>query len=263
MKLYRFFAYLALIALFFVSFTGSSTAQVGGGVTALVKGTAMSASGGTASDVTITVYKGTESIRTTKVTPEGKFTIVLKPGVQYRITFASTSYYFHEEQLNIQASDKFQEVPMSVTLKELELGKPYLFNDLIFEPKSTSISPNVMSDLENIASAVRRNPKLSLSITVYPDETPSGKKAAVQNGIAASRKSALLSFFSSKNIPASNIIIDVSSTVPAGGKFQRMVLEDQPAAAKGKKKKKAVAVTPAAKQMMVPQYAQIVMRSAS
>lgn len=253
----------ALIALFFLSAGESSRAQVNG-VTALVKGTAMCASGGTASDVTITVYKGSESIRTTKVTPEGKFTIVLKPGTQYRVTFASTNYYFHEEQLNISASDKYQEVPMSVTLKQLQLGSPYPFNDLIFEPKSTNISPNVMADLENIASAVKRNPKLSLSITVYPDETPAGKKAALQNGIAASRKSALLSFFSSKNIPSSNIIIDVSSTVPSNGQFQRMVLEDQPAvAAKGKKKKKTVVTSPVAKQMMVPQYAQIIMRSAS
>jgi len=259
MRFNRILMFLALLALFFISMTNISPAQIGG-VNALVKGSVMSASGGIADGVSITAYQGTEQIRSTKSTPEGKFTMVLKPGTQYRITFASTKYYFHEEQLSVPASDKYEEVPVQVSLKELDLGKPFSFSNLVFEPKSSSISQNVMADLENIANAMKHNPKLTLAGTVYPDEIPSGKKAAVQNGLAASRKSAILSFFASKNIPPSSTSIDISTNVSTNGTFERMVSVDA-APVKSKKKKKAPA-TSALKKTMVPQDAELMMQVA-
>ncbi len=262
MKLNRITRIAALIALFFIALPEISTAQMSG-VTALVKGKVSSTTGNIANGVTITAYKGSESIRTTKSTPEGKFTIVLQPGSQYRLTFASTKYYFHEEQLSIPASDKYQEVPLQITLKELELGKPYSFSALIFEPKSSDISPSVMQDMEAIANAMRHNSKLTLNGTVYPDETPVGKKAASQNGLAASRKSALVAFFQSKNIATSNISIEINTNVATNGSFERMINVDAAAPAKGKKKKKAPTATSAMKKIMVPQDAILVMQIAS
>ena len=262
MKLIKITRIAALIALFFISLPYISLAQMGG-ITALVKGKVSSTTGNIADGVSITAYKGSESIRSTKSTPEGKFTIVLQPGTQYRLTFASTKYYYHEEQLSIPASDKYQEVPVQVTLKELELGKPYSFSALIFEPKSSDISSSVMQDMEAIANAMRHNSKLTLNGTVYPDETPSGKKAAAQNGLAASRKSALLAFFQSKNIATSNISIEISTNVPANGSFERMISVDAAAPAKGKKKKKATVASSAMKKVMVPQDAELVMQVAS
>lgn len=254
--------FLALLAFIIIYSPQISPAQIGG-VTALIKGKVNSTSGNIADGVSITAYKGSESIRTTKSTPEGKFTIVLAPGNQYRLTFASTKYYYHEEQLTIPASDKYQEVPLQVTLKELELGKPYQFGNLIFEPKSSDISASVMPDLEAIANAMRHNSKLTLSGTVYPDEAPSGKKAAAQNALAASRKSAIMSFFEAKNIPSSNVSITVSSTVQNNAIFERMVSAEAATPAKGKKKKKAPAATSALKKLMVPQDAELVMQIAS
>lgn len=259
MKSGRIIVITALIALFFISVPQISHGQINK-VMALVKGSVTDASGSIADGVSITAYKGTEQIRTTKSTQEGKFTMTLAPGAEYRITFMSTKYYYHEEQLSVPASDKFQELPMQVSLKELEIGRPYSFSNLIFEPKSSNISASVMPDLDNIASAMKHNPKLSLSATVYPDETPAGKKASVQNGLAASRKSALLSFFQSKNIPTSNISIEINTNVPSNGSFERMVTSSDEPVAKGKKKKKTPPATAASKKVMVPQYAQIVMQ---
>ncbi|MDP4219846.1 MAG: carboxypeptidase-like regulatory domain-containing protein [Bacteroidota bacterium] len=258
MKLHRIASLTALCALFFISIPKISSAQIGG-INALVKGSVSNTSGAPAEGVTITAYKGTEQVRTTKSTPEGKFTLVLKPGTVYRLSFVSAKYYFHEEPLSIQQSDKYLEVPVQVSLKELELGRPYSFSDLVFEPKSSNISPNVMADFENIASAMKHNPKLTVTGTVYPDETPAGKKASAQNSLAASRRTALIAFFSSKNIPASNISIEVSTNVPGNGAFERTATAEQPAT-KGKKKKKGAATTVSTKKIMVPQYAQIIMQ---
>jgi hypothetical protein len=251
----------AFITLFLLCISTISSAQIGG-VNALVKGSVTTTSGGIPDGVSITAYQGTEQIRTTKSTPEGKFTIVLKPGNQYRVTFASAKYYYHEEQLSIPASDKYQEVPMQVSLKELETGRPFTFSNLIFEPKSSNISQNVLGDLESIASAMKHNPKLSLVGTVYPDETPTGKRAKEQNALAASRKSALVAFFAAKNISPSSISIDISTSVPANGTFERMISVDQSSSTKSKKKKKAPA-TSALKKIMVPQYAQLTMQAPS
>ena len=261
MRSNRIRAIIALTAFFFISQYEVSSAQINKAV-ALVKGDAVTAAGAVATDVSITTYKGSERINTTKVTPEGKFQIVLQPNTQYRVTFSSSNYYFHEEQLSIPASDKYQEVHMHVTLTALEVGKPYTFSNLIFEPKSSDISQNVMAEMDNIANAMKHNSHLTVSATVYPDESPMGKKAAAQNGLAASRKSALMSYFSSKNIPSSNVTIEISNNVPASGSFERIVTTDA-APVKSKKKKKAPAPGVMGKKMMVPQYAVIVMNMGS
>ena len=262
MKLNRFTLFFAFIALF--SLSTESFSQINK-VVALLKGNVVSASGAAATDVSITVYKGSDMINKTKSTPEGKFQVILQPGTQYRISFSGGKYFYHEEQLSVPASDVYQTVPMNVSLKELQFGSPYSFSNLIFEPKSSDISPNVSGDLEAIADAMKHNSKLTLSATVYPDEAPSGKKAAIQNGLAESRKAALLSFFLSKNISQSNVTIEISQNVPANGSFERIVTADQPAATKSKKKKKTPAPTPgvAGKKVMVPQYAEIVMQMPS
>jgi hypothetical protein len=250
----------ALCALLFLSNSQLSFAQMSH-ATALLKGDASSASG-TASDVSIAIYKGSEMVNKTKLTPEGKFTVVLQPGNQYRLTFTGTKYYFHEEQLAVPASDVYEEVPMHVMLKELEIGKPYQFSNLVFEPKSSDISPNVTTDMENIAAAMKRNQNLSITATVYPDEIPTGKKASVQNSLADSRKSALMAFFLSHNIAASNIAVQVSMSVPTNGTFERIVTTDPPATKSKKKPKKTKSPAPgvAGKKMMVPQYAEITMQ---
>jgi len=248
----------AIAALLFLA-SQASFAQLSH-ATALLKGDAAGASG-TASDVSVMIYKGSEMVNKTKVTPEGKFTVVLQPGNQYRLTFSGPKYYYHEEQLSVPASDKYQEVPLHVMLKELEIGKPYQFSDLVFEPKSSDISATVIPDMENIAAAMKRNQSLTISATVYPDEMPSGKKAAVQNSLADSRKSALMSFFLSKNIDASHVLVEINTSVPATGVFERTIIPDPPAT-KGKKKKKAPAAATTGKKVMIPQYAVITMQMA-
>jgi hypothetical protein len=259
MKLNRFSILLTIAAL--VIFSGTSSAQLSK-VVALVKGNVTTPSGSPVSDVSITFYKGSERVNTTKSTSEGKFTQITQPGTQYRVTCSGGNYYYHEETLSVPASDVYQTVPMSVTMRELEIGRPYSFPNLIFEPKSADISSSVMPDLEAIALAMKHNAKLTVSVTVYPDEAASGKKAAVQNSLADSRKAALLSFFLSKNIPQANVTIEISQNVPTNGSFERTVTTDPPAT-KGKKKKKAPAATASAKKVMVPQYAELVMQMAS
>jgi hypothetical protein len=114
-----------------------------------------------------------------------------------------------------------------------------------------------MTDLENLANAAKRN-KLSLKCSVYPDATPSGKSAAAQTDLANSRKSALTSFFMSKNLSSSSFSIDINNSLPPG-KYERTITETPEETATKGKKKKAKAAKPVTKKVMVPQYAEIMM----
>lgn len=246
-----------IIALF-LSVCSISLYGQGNKPVALLKGQVTSTKGANIADVSVSAFEGSKLINTGKTNTEGKFQIILKSGIQYKLTYSNADYYYQEEQLNIPPSDKYQEVPKTVQLRPLELNSAFPFSTLIFEPKSSKIEGAVMADLENITNAAKRN-KLSLKCTVYPDATPSGKSATIQTELANSRKTALTSFFMSKNLSSSSFSIDISNALPPG-KYERTITETPEAvAAKGKKAKKAKAVKPVTKKVMVPQYAEIMM----
>ena len=254
--------YLILLAfsLFCISASSTSFAQASK-IVALLKGQVKTLSGENLKDVQVIVYKGAERLNTGKTNSDGKFQIIVAPGAEYRVGYSHASYYYKEETLNIPASDKYQEVPLTAALKELEFGKPYPLTSLIFEPRSSTIESSVMSDLEGLAQIMKRNNKISLAITVYPDEVPAGKNAAKQNDLANSRKAAISSFMLSKNI--SNFSININTSVPQGKYERTLVTTEEPAATGKKKKAKKAAAKSTSKKVMVPQYAEFVMRSSS
>jgi hypothetical protein len=225
---------------------------------ALLKGQITSTKGGNVSDVNVSAYEGGKLINSGKTNTDGKFQIILKSGITYKLTYSNSDYYYQEEQLVIAPAEKYQEIQKTIQLKPLELNSAFPFATLVFEPKSSKIEAAVMTDLENIANAAKRN-KLSLRCTVYPDATPSGKNAATQNDLASARKTALTSYFMSKNLSASNFSIDINNSLPAG-KFERTITETpEETTTKGKKKKSKTAAKPVTKKVMVPQYAEIMM----
>jgi hypothetical protein len=257
----RKYLILLVFSLFSISASTTGFAQASK-IVALLKGQVTSQSGEKLKDVQVIVYKGGERINTGKTNTEGKFQIILQPNAEYRIGYSHGSYYYKEETLSIPASDKYQEVPVSASLKELEFGKPYPMSSLIFEPRSSSISSTVLSDLEGLAQVMKRNNKVSLIITVYPDETPAGKNAAKQNDLAAARKAAISTYLLSKNI--SNYTININTSVPPGKYERTLVMTEEPAATgKKKKSKKAAPAKSVSKKVMVPQYAEFVMRQSS
>lgn len=253
--------YLILLVLGLIITGSSQVFAQASKVVALLKGVVTSTSGEKLKDVQVIVYKGGERVNTGKTNSEGKFQIILQPNAEYRIGYSHAEYYYKEESLPIPALEKYMEVPVSATLKELEFGKPYPLSTLIFEPRSATISQGVMSDLEGLAQVMKRNNKISLAITVYPDEAPMGKSAAKQNDLANSRKAAITTFMLSKNI--SNYTVTINNSVPPGRYERTLVMTEEPTTSKKKSKKKAAPAKSVSKKVMVPQYAEFVMRQAS
>ncbi len=228
----------------------------------LVKGEVRNSSGAPVEGVVIQTYKGGEKINTTKSTPEGKFQIILQPNTEYHLIFSSPSYYTLDQPVSVPTLEKTQDIPVSATIRPLELGSPYPFKAPVFEPKSSTVSPAVTTDLDNIAAQIKRNGKLRLAVTVYPDEMPSGKKMAVQTDLANSRKNAIAGYFLAKGINNNLVSVTVSNSVPSG-KFDRTVTEDAAPEPKGKSKGKKAGkkkgTASASKNIKAPQTADVVM----
>ncbi|HYM19696.1 MAG TPA: OmpA family protein [Candidatus Kapabacteria bacterium] len=250
-------AALILAALLVMSSTASAQMNK---VVALVKGSVQTTSGSPVSDVQIQVYKGGEKVTNTKSTSEGKFQMVMQPNTDYKLICTNSKYYYTEQAFSIPALEKYQEVPVTVTMRPLELGSPFPFSAPVFAPKSKTISQSVTNDLDNIAAQMKRNTKLTLNVTVYPDEPPTGKKANAQNDLASARKNAIAGYFLSKGLNAASVSVSTSNEVPPG-KFTATVTTSDDPPAKGKKKKKSKA--PVTQNIKAPQTADIVMQVAS
>jgi hypothetical protein len=222
---------------------------------ALVKGEVTDQSGTKLADVQVSAYKGGERINSVKTSKEGKFQVILQPSADYIIQFSHPDYYFQEERISVPALEKFQEMPVNARLRPLELNKPYDFSAMIFEPSTSSISPAASEELENLVNLVKRN-KLSLRVTVFPDQTPSGANANKQNDLAEARKSAITSYFASKNLSGGSFNVTINNS-PGPGKFERMITETVETPPKKKTGKPTVKTT--TRKALVPQYIEVVL----
>lgn len=256
-RIHRIAFAVALIA----AVTSVASAQMNK-VVALVKGEIVNQSGAKVPDVSVQVYKGSEKVNTTKSTSEGTFQVILTPGTEYKLICSNAKYYYHEQMLSIPTLEKYQIIPITVPMRALEIGTPYPFTNMVFEPKSSTVSPNVASDLDQIAAQMKRNGKLTLSVTVYPDVAGTSASSAAETELANARKNAIAGYFMSKGLSASSVAVTVSTTL-GPGKFERMITKEATEViVKGKKKapKKKKGKAPAPVKMMVPQTADVVMK---
>ena len=185
--------------------------------------------------------------------------MVMQPNTDYKLICTNSKYYFAEQPFSIPALEKYQEVPVTVTMKPLELGTAFPFSAPVFEPKSSTVSSKVTNDLDKIAAQMKRNSKLSLSVTVHPDEAATGKKANTQNDLATARKNAIAGYFLGKGINSSMVAVNISN-VAGSGQFATTVTTSDDTPAKGKKKKKGKASAPVTQNVKAGQTADIVMQ---
>jgi hypothetical protein len=96
--------------------------------------------------------------------------------------------------------------------------------------------------LDELASLVRKNPRMKLEISVYPDMEIRSKKDAAQEKLLQERSNALRQFFLNRNAMGSVTI----SSLPTLAGSSMAALEPVAAAKKGKKSKPAAATKGAA-----------------
>jgi outer membrane protein OmpA-like peptidoglycan-associated protein len=214
----------------------------------LLKGDLVGGDGQKLSGATIGIYNGTEKVTTTRSNSEGKFTAILKPATTYRVTFTAPMCAYDEETVVVPATDKYLEIPLHAALKAMHDGQPFALAQPVFSDQSATVEISAIPQLDDIINEVKHNPKLSLSITVYPDHPiKSAKKDAKEQQLAASRSNAITSYLMSNGVSEKSYTIERATTVPEG-QFPRTA-----EVVTTKKKKKGV-------PSLMPQYIQIIAR---
>ncbi len=233
----------------------------------LLKGDVTLSDGTPIANVPIAIFKGTDRLSTPKSSPDGKISTILQPSATYRFVVNSSDYLYHEDTLVIGALKAYQEFPIHIVLSPLKDGQAFELPLPVFAPKSQEILACATPGFDRIIDQMKHNQKLSTSITVYPDAPVKTKKDAAQKSLAASRETAIRSYFLGKGISESRFSVqsEIASIPP--GKFQPNDpvfpprSADPPATSKKKKKGKAPAAS--ASNALVPQYIEVVAHIAS
>ncbi len=212
----------------------------------LLKGELVTSDGQKLSGATVAIYNGTEKVTTTRSNTDGKFTAIVHPATTYRVTFTHPQYSYNEETVVVPATEKYLEVPLHASLRPLHDGQAFALSQPVFMEKSATIEQSALSQLDEIVNEVKHNPKLTLTITVYPDHPiKNPKKDVKEQQLAAGRSNAITSFLLSNGVSAKSFSIVKSTDVP-DGQFPRTITTA------AKKKKKATT-----ERVMIPQYVQI------
>jgi outer membrane protein OmpA-like peptidoglycan-associated protein len=210
---------------------------------ALIKGEVRSTEDqSTVSGLQVAVISGSERIATSKTNVDGKFTAIVPPGGTYRLSYTSQNYAFREDTIQVPAADKYQEVPVRTTVMPLRDNQDLTPRQPLFAKGSSKLDPVTSQRLDELASLVRKNPRMKLEISVYPDMEIRSKKDAAQEKLLQERSNALRQFFLNRNAMGSVTI----SSLPTLAGSSMAALEPVAAAKKGKKSKPAAATKGAA-----------------
>jgi hypothetical protein len=260
-RINRISLFIVILSLIAVQSNAQITKTVG-----LLKGSVTLADGTPLANIPVTILKGNDVLNTTKSSPDGKITSILQPGATYRIRVNTSGYLYYEDTLSLGALKSYQEFPVHITLSPLADGQAFSLPLPVFAPKSQSILSCAQPEFDRIIEQMKHNPKLSASITVYPDMPVKTKKDAAQKTLAASREMSIRSYFLGKGISESHFSVasEIASVPP--GKFQPNDPVFPPSTAttapSKKKKKKTKASEPTAPSL-VPQYIEVVAHMAS
>ncbi len=264
---YNYAQFVAICAALF-ALNSSAYAQLGNlsRAVGMIKGDVVGDDGSPLGGVKVTILRGTERVTTTTTKPDGKFTNILQPNGMYRFVVNDTKYAYHEDTIMVPALDKYTEYSLRIFLTRLHDGDIFPINDAVFLPKSSTVTEGSTARLNEIVDLIRRNVKLSLNITVYPDWEIKGKKDASQQTLVDGRATAIRSFFLGKSIQANRFSVVTSATVPVGRfTIPGVSVPAPPADASAKKGKKKKGDAPAATSTgngLIPQYVEIVARLA-
>jgi|SRR5665213_363142 len=235
--------------------TNVASAQISKSV-GLLKGEVTLADGTPLANIPVVIFRETERVTSTKSNSGGNVTAILQPNATYRIAVNSSGYMYHEEMLTVPPLSAYQEFPLHITLTPLRDGQIFELSLPVFEPHSRDINGAAMAELDRIADELKHNPKLSVSVVVYPDAIVKSKKDAAQKSLAAARETSVRSYFLGKNVSSSRFSVEsVTTTIPEGRFPMPANLMDHPKPAKWKGRKKMTTVV--AVPTMFPQYVEI------
>ncbi|MFC2130401.1 OmpA family protein [Bacteroidota bacterium] len=105
----------------------------------------------------------------------GKYTVIMKPGSDYRLNFKKDGYLFSSAKYNIPYSTEFKEIKKNHSLKPLKDGIKYVSYSILFEYDKATLFENSKPELDTIVTILENNKSLLLEISGFTDNIGSEK----------------------------------------------------------------------------------------
>ncbi len=196
--------------------TGAVFAQISHSV-GLLKGQVTLADGTPLANVPVIIFRGVDRINTTRSTSDGRITSILQPNGMYRFAVSEPGYMYSEDTLNVPALSAYQEFPVHIVLTPLRDGELFHLPQPVFEPRARDIDPAADAELNAIALQLKHDPKLSVSIVVYPDAPIKTKRDAAQKSLVTSRVASMQSYLIGQGVSEDRFSVEsVTTMIPAG-----------------------------------------------
>ncbi|MBW8049994.1 MAG: OmpA family protein [Cytophagales bacterium] len=103
----------------------------------------------------------------------GKYQVDLPSGKNYGIRAEKKDYMFHSENVNIPASEGFQEITKDIYLKKIAIGTKVVLKNIFFDLGKANLRPESGAELVKLATLLQENPTIKIEISGHTDNASS------------------------------------------------------------------------------------------
>ncbi len=111
-----------------------------------------------------------EKIETiTTIESTGAYTIMLPSGKDYGISVGAEDHMFHSENFNIPKVSQYQEIHKDISLLPVNTGAKIVLRNVFFDTGKSTLRPASYPELNKLADAFKKYPKLVVEISGHTD----------------------------------------------------------------------------------------------
>ncbi len=130
-------------------------------------------------------------------TKTGQYLFVLTPGKSHNISYEADGRLFYTENRYVPATNKYTETQQNIKLSDLAAGSKVTLNNIFFDFDQTTLKPNSMTELNRMASFLKKNPKVAVEVSGYADSRGSD---AYNRKLSEERAQAVVEYLASQGI---------------------------------------------------------------
>lgn len=132
----------------------------------------------------------------------GKYLITLPSGRNYGIAVTASGYLFHSENLNIPASQEYQELTKDIGLKKFEVGSRIVLNNIFFDFNKATLRKESFFELDRLYDVLRNNPSIRVEISGFTDNIGSED---YNQKLSENRSRSVVAYLINKGIPQDHL----------------------------------------------------------
>ncbi len=132
----------------------------------------------------------------------GAYQIILPYGSNYGVRALASGYYSVNENLELKASDTYNEVSKDLMLVPIEIGEKGILNNVFFTAGTFTLKPESFPELDRFVSVLKENPSIFIQLEGHTDNFGD---AQVLQKLSENRVEAVKQYLVSHGIDAKRI----------------------------------------------------------